>query len=127
MIKKVKERIQKVTMAVQIRAYMLLASLMGAITQSTTAHAVTYSEATATKASSVVDALSAGANWCILIVGGVFVLCLILLVGYPAMTGGQEGTEKAKKNAKNVCIGAAICVLAFGLTKLVLGWIKSAQ
>lgn len=50
----------------------------------------------------------------------VALVCLALLgfVGYPLITGGDEGSQKAKKNLKNIAIGFGIgeFALQLGLT-----------
>lgn len=126
-IKKVKKVAEKFVLSVEAKVFLVLIAAFGILTKKNTSHAVTYSEATALKASSVSDVISSMANWVMLIVGGVAVLCLIIMVGIPAMTEGQEGRATAKKNAKGIGIGLAVCLLAFGITKAVVTWIKTAQ
>lgn len=126
--KKIKEVAGKFLISVKARVCLALIAAFATITgKSTSNAAVTYSEATALKSSSVADVISSMANWFMGIVAVLAVLCLIIMVGLPAMTEGQDGITKAKKNAKGIVIGAGICLLAFGITKAVIGWIKSAQ
>lgn len=126
--KKIKEVAGKFLISVKARVCLALIAAFGIITgKSTSNAAVTYSEATALKSSSVADVISSIANWVMGIVAVLAVLSIIFMVGLPAMTEGQEGRTTAKKNAKGIGIGLGSCLLAFGAVKTVVGWIKSAQ
>lgn len=111
----------------KVRIALFLLTVQGIITSNVTASAVTYSETEKVEASNVADAISKGANWVMTIAGVIAAVALIVAVGYPAMTDGQEGITKAKKNAKGIIIGLAVVLLAFGITKTIVTWIKTAQ
>lgn len=56
------------------------------------------------------------------IVLSVAAVALLVFVGYPAMTGGEEGSTKAKKNTKNIFIGVGVAELAILLANTVGGF-----
>lgn len=54
-----------------------------------------------------------------LIVLAIFAICLIIFVGLPLITGGDEGKQKAKKNAPAMVIGLIITVGAVTIAEAI--------
>ena len=54
-----------------------------------------------------------------LIVVAIFAVCLLIFVGFPLIAGGDEGKQKAKKNALAMVIGLIVVVGAVSIAEAI--------